>query len=83
MDNIEFIKRLKMVIKLRQKITRNELLTLLNTFWQHNKSLLRIEYQYYCYSILKSIIQKFDAVIEGSNRQYYYCYSTKVLEFIK
>lgn len=83
MDNKEFVRRLKLIIKMRHRITRDDLVSILNTFWKHNKGLLLLEYQYYCYKILVNIIKGFDLVIESSNRRYYFCYSKKVLEFIK
>lgn len=83
MNHEEFKKRLTLIIKIRKTLTRNDLVSLLNTFWQHSKPKLESIYLYYCYNILRNLLFKFDTIIEESNRRYYYIHATKLLTYIK
>ena len=82
MNNILFVSRLKMILKLRKKITRQELIDCLNTFWKHRKPLLNEMYWFYCYNILINVKRNFDCIIQSSNNRYYYVYSQKLIELI-
>lgn len=74
MNNLEFKARLISVLKLRSKLTRQELVDLLNVFWKHNKELLSVQFQYYCYHILTSLLKTFDSIVLESNNRYFYVY---------
>lgn len=82
MDRKVFIERLRLIMKMRSKLTRKELVETLNIFWKHNKSKLNQIYAYYCYNILKSMIRHFDTIIEGSRGRYYYVHSKVLTEVI-
>lgn len=79
MNHEEFLKRLTFVIKIRKTFNRQQLIDLLNSFWKYNKSILNTEYLYYCYNILINIKNKFDTIIEESNRRYSFVYSKVLL----
>lgn len=82
MNNIEFKNRLIMILKLRTKITRQELVNTLNQFWQFNKPNIETIYIYYCYSLLASVLHKFDSVIYESNNKYYYVYKDILIKHL-
>ena len=60
MNNIEFNTRLINILKLRNKLKRNELVDLLKQFWKHNKQQLQTIYHYHCYQIIVKVLHHFD-----------------------
>lgn len=83
MNDLIFKQRLINILGLKKKITREDLIKVLNTFWKHSKDKIDTIYVYYCYSILKNLIHTFDTIIDSSNRKYYYIYNKVLISLIK
>lgn len=83
MNTIEFKNRLILILRLRSKITRQELVKVLNSFWQFNKPNIQANNTVYlCYSMLVSVLRKFDEVIY-THQHYYYVYKDVLVEHLK
>lgn len=82
MNDQIFKQRLINILGLKKKITRNDLVKTLNVFWQHSKQNIDSIYVYYCYTILKNLLNSFDKIIEESNRKYYYVYNKVLISIV-
>lgn len=82
MDYLTFIQRLEFVIKVRPTFTRTQLVELLNTFWNFNKTKLGNIDLIPAHHQLKVILNTFDIIIEESNRRYSWVKSTVLLKVV-
>lgn len=83
MNNIEFNTRLINILKMRNKLKRNELVDLLRQFWKHNKQQLQTIYHYHCYQLIVKVLRHFDSIVQQSNNRYYYVYKNVLIDFVQ
>lgn len=83
MTKFDFFMQLKNVLKIRKKLTRNDLVSVLNVFWKNVKDRIDPEYQVYCHTILKNVLKTFDTIILESRFKYYYCHGKKMVEVVE
>ena len=83
MNNIEFNTRLINILKLRNKLKREELIDVLRQFWKHNKQPLQTIYHYHCYQLVVKVLKHFDSIIQESNYKFYYVHKEVLMNFIK